>query len=326
MPHPCQRVSVVKRTRISAWIRAFRPPAQINLALPMLVGLSWRLPCDARFDPMPLVETLMISLLLQAMILYSNEASDAATDDPTACTVISGGAGVGATGQLPVHQLRAAALVAGGAGLLLCFVLGGIFLAATWLLAAVLVWAYDGRALQLSRHPAGALCQALGIGIVAPMLGAGALAARPEWIDLAIGLCLGFAGFLLTALPDEVADRKVGKNTWVVCYGARSAFIAMLIALALAALLLLGFRAPGQCAAWWAAGRTLDGVVMLVLACAMLAVWADGTRAIRDGLLSCRGLAPQRAGEGAATRAPVHRSLVGAGLIMLVLWVLWALR
>jgi 1,4-dihydroxy-2-naphthoate octaprenyltransferase len=167
-------------------------------------------------------------------------------NDTNARTLISGGAGVGAAGTLSSPALRRAAIVAGCLGLGLATAIGSTPLAAVWLLAALLVWAYDGNMLRLSRHPLGAACQAIGVGIVRPLLGAW-LVAPPAWPvgqDIVVGLCLGFSGHVLTALPDEEADRKVGKATVVVRFGATASLILLLIGFAIAGVLLFGVMQP----------------------------------------------------------------------------------
>ncbi len=245
---------------ITAWFRAFRLPAQLNLVFPMLVGLTQYAPCGTAFQDLSLLRSLGISLLLQAMIMYSNEASDAATDDPSARTIISGGAGVGAQGLITPVALRRAAILSGGFGLLACLSIGGGALGLMWLIAAMLVWAYDGRRFQLSRHPLGCLVQATGVGIVAPLLAGWSvvspvslawpgvwMGAWPALSDCILGLCLGFSGHILTALPDAVLDRRVGKVTIVVRVGENAAFLLMLAGLTCASAILLWQSSSDSC-------------------------------------------------------------------------------
>jgi 1,4-dihydroxy-2-naphthoate octaprenyltransferase len=108
-------------------------------------------------------------------------------------------------------------------------------------LAAVgLMLAYSYPPLALSYRGGGEWLQALGLGVVLPLVGFHAqepsLAAIP-WPALVPPLVLGLAGNVLTSLPDEPADRATGKRTWAVRRGAdRSprdllALIALAIAL-----------------------------------------------------------------------------------------------
>jgi len=270
-----------QRSALHHWVRALRLPAQINLALPMLVGMVHASPCNTLWAEMPLLKGLLISLMLQAMILYSNDASDASTDDTQLRTFISGGSGVGAEGALSPGALRRAAIVAGAGGLVACAWLGGVGMATVWLVAAALVWAYDGATLRLSRHPLGCLCQAVGVGVVAPLLGAGLVAPTvwPGLHSVLLGLCLGCSGHILSALPDEPADRRVGKRTIVVWLGARASHALMLTGLAAAGVLLWSLpAAAAPCLAampaqafygWW----VWCGLALALIVSVMASVW-----------------------------------------------------
>jgi 1,4-dihydroxy-2-naphthoate octaprenyltransferase len=218
------------------WLRAWRLPAQLNLVFPALLGLLLCAPCGTPIGDLPLGQALAFSLLLQWVIMTSNEAADAETDDASTRTLISGGAGVGAQGALSPRALRQGAVAGAALGLMASAVMGGPAMALAWLAALMLIWAYDGP-LRLSRHPLGAGCQALGVGIVMPML-IGWLVAPWHWpsvADAVLGLVLGLCGHLLTALPDEAIDRRVGKVTLAVKLGPSAARKLMLGGFALAA-------------------------------------------------------------------------------------------
>ncbi|MBK6908570.1 MAG: UbiA family prenyltransferase [Rhodocyclaceae bacterium] len=272
--------------QLSLWLRAYRLPAQLNLIFPMLLGLYRHAPCDASLADLPLWEALGLSLLLQWVIMTSNEASDATTDDPRARTLISGGAGVGATGELSPRSMRRAALAGGMLGIGVTFALGGPGLVLVWLGAMLLIWAYDGP-LRWSRSPVGSLCQAVGVGIVLPLLAGGLVAplSMPTGVDCLLGVLLGFSGHILTALPDEQADRLVGKNTLVVWLGTGPARALMLVGLSTGGLLLaLGFPAA-RCTPVAVDWVLYDGVVLAV---AMLLI---GLAATPCGQLPRRSLA-----------------------------------
>lgn len=231
--------------QIGHWVRAWRLPAQLNLIFPSLLGLQWFAPCGTPWAELPVGKALALSFLLQWVIMTSNEAADAATDDARARTLISGGAGVGAVGALSPQALQRGAVIGAALGLVASFWLGGPAVMLAWLAALALIWAYDGP-LRLSRHPLGSCCQALGVGIVMPWLTSGLVQpwGLPSAMQAVPGLLLGLSGHILTALPDAQTDRRSGKVTLVVRLGPSAAHRLMLAGFALAgAVLALGMPA-----------------------------------------------------------------------------------
>ncbi len=233
-------------SQLGHWLRAWRLPAQLNLIFPALVGLVMFAPCGTALADLPLGQALVLSLLLQWVIMTSNEAADAATDDAGERTLVSGGAGVGAQGALSPQALRRGAALGALLGLMASAAMGGPAVMLAWLAALGLIWAYDGP-LHLSRHPLGAWCQAVGVGIVMPLL-VGWLVQPwrlPSAADAVLGLLLGLSGHILTALPDAAIDRRVGKVTLVVKLGSTAARRIMLGGFALAAGM-LAMRLPSS--------------------------------------------------------------------------------
>lgn len=269
--------------QLGHWLRAWRLPAQLNLIFPALVGLVMFSPCGTALADLPLGQALALSLLLQWVIMTSNEAADAATDDADARTLVSGGAGVGAEGALSPQALLRGAAFGALMGLVVSAVMGGPAVALAWLAALALIWAYDGP-LRLSRHPLGAWCQAVGVGIVMPLL-VGWLVQPwrlPSAADALLGLLLGLSGHILTALPDADIDRRVGKMTVVVKLGRTAARRVMLAGFALAAgVLALGLpssRCDESTVPLQAAELTLLAMAVFLLASmAMPWQWANRT-------------------------------------------------
>lgn len=259
--------------QLGHWVRAWRLPAQLNLIFPSLLGLQWFAPCGTPWAELPLGKALVLSFLLQWVIMTSNEAADALTDDAQARTLISGGAGVGAEGALSPQALRRGALIGAALGLVASFTLGGPAVMLAWLAALALIWAYDGP-LRLSRHPLGAGCQALGVGIVMPWLTSGLVQpwGVPSAMQAVPGLLLGLSGHILTAWPDAQADRRAGKVTVVVKLGPTAAHRLMLAGFALAAATLALGLPPSRCelaaqVPSWAVHAALGiGAVLLSLA------------------------------------------------------------
>ena len=101
-----------------------------------------------------------------------------------------------------------------------------------------LVWAYNFPPLRLAYRGRGELLQALGVGVVLPAAGfylqCGALAPLPRPALLPAFL-LGWAGNLLTSLPDYPSDRATGKKSFAVRRGPLSARRNALIAIGIAA-------------------------------------------------------------------------------------------
>lgn len=263
------------------WVRAWRVPAQLNLIFPLLLGLLQFAPCGTPMADLPLGRALLLSFLLQWVIMTSNEAADAATDDANARTLISGGAGVGAEGALSPRALRRGAMAGAALGFFTSAWMGGPAVALAWLSALALIWAYDGP-LRLSRHPLGAGCQALGVGIVMPML-VGWLVQPWHWPSLAdavLGLLLGLSGHILTALPDTAIDRRVGKMTLAVKLGPLAALRLMLGGFGLAAAGLALGMPSSPCGARSLPLPAAELALLLIAACllataAIPSAWAN---------------------------------------------------
>jgi 1,4-dihydroxy-2-naphthoate polyprenyltransferase len=163
-------------------------------------------------------------VLAQLFIVFSNDVADWQSDRANRTyNLYSGGSRVIPEGKLTPRQLAFAALIASvllsglaayvGFGLkqpLLFF-----FAAAT----VALVWAYNFPPLRLAYRGHGELLQALGVGAVLPAAGfylqCGALAPLP-WPALFPSFLLGWAGNLLTSLPDYPSDRATGKRSFPV--------------------------------------------------------------------------------------------------------------
>ncbi|MCG8555093.1 MAG: prenyltransferase [Proteobacteria bacterium] len=227
-----------------AWLQAARPLAQFNIAPPMLFGQALALATTGRFELGLLLWIQLYGLLDQLLIVFTNDWADHATDRTnTTFNRFSGGSRVLVENKLGRHQLAFAAR------LVLAFViLLALYLAfarqrplTLWLtLAGVsLIWAYDLRPLRLSYRGGGEVLQALGVGVLLPVLGyylqSATLAGLPWWV-LGSTFLLGYAGNITTALPDFPSDRNSGKRTYPVRNGQRAGRVVSLVLLALAAL------------------------------------------------------------------------------------------
>jgi len=101
-----------------------------------------------------------------------------------------------------------------------------------------LVWAYNFPPFRLAYRGRGEVLQAIGVGLVLPSAGfylqCGAIAPLP-WPALIPSFLLGWAGNLLTSLPDQPSDQATGKNTYAVRKGPLAARRRAVLAIAIAA-------------------------------------------------------------------------------------------
>lgn len=211
---------------LRSWIQASRPLAQANLAGPVLLGQALAFERTGRFGWAWLAALFAWTLLDQLVIVWGNDYADREDDVGGATkTLFSGGSGVLPEGKIRPTALRRAAIVA--YALLLALGAALAIARTIWALpltlaAGLLLWAYSYPPLRLSYRGGGEHLQALGVGVVLPLLGfavqAGELAAFP-WTALVPTYLFGFAGNVATALPDVGLDRKAGKRTWPVRFG-----------------------------------------------------------------------------------------------------------
>ncbi len=256
-------------THPSAWIQAARPLAQLNIALPLLLGQALAFAALGRFSLGWMYLTGLFGVVVQLVIVFVNDFADRETDKlNTTFSRFSGGSRVLPEGKLAPATLRSAALVALAA---LMAMSGGLaFAGRPWapvlaLAAALLVWAYNHPPLRLAYRGHGELVQGLGTGVVLPIVGyyfqAGTFAGL-QWSALVPMLLLGYVGNILTALPDVPSDRASGKLSYPVRRGQWLARRHALELLAMAAAM-SGLVLPG-----------LPTVVVVLLAVPVLAVAA----------------------------------------------------
>lgn len=213
-------------TDLAAWIQASRPLAQINIALPLLLGQAMAFAALGRFSPGWMYLAGGFGVLVQLVIVFVNDFADRETDGlNTTHSRFSGGSRVLPEGKLEPAALRRAALVALAALMTSSVVLA--LVGRPWtpmfaFAAALLVWAYNHPPLRLAYTGHAEVVQGLGTGVVLPLAGyylqAGTLAGF-HWPALAPMLLLGYTGNILTALPDAPSDRASGKLSYPVRRG-----------------------------------------------------------------------------------------------------------
>jgi 1,4-dihydroxy-2-naphthoate octaprenyltransferase len=209
------------------WLQALRPLAQINIAMPLILGqvAAWHV--TARFSWLWFGAAMIWGVLDHVFVVLSNDYADREADTANR-TLLSGGSGVIAEGKLTGSEVGRAAAVAAIVLLLASCalsILGRAWVPIYGLAALLLMWLYSFPPAQLSYRGGGEVLQGIGIGIGLPSLGYYLQAEAPiapMWI-MGPALVLGVSGNVLTALPDVDDDRKADKKTWPVRHGVASA-------------------------------------------------------------------------------------------------------
>lgn len=247
-------------SKLSAWLQAARPLAQINIAVPLVFGqaLAYRTFGIFRWDLALVIHAF--GLLTQAFIVFANDAIDWPVDvTNTTFTPFSGGSRVVPEGKLTPRQLAIAAfsalLAMAAVSVYLVFVELRMFMLVVTAFVAALMWAYSFPPLRLSYRGHGELLQGLGLGIVLPFIGFYVQSNRIVSLPLKALLpafLLGYAGNITTALPDTPSDRAGNKRSYPVRRGERAARRDSLVVLGLASVS-APIVVPDASTATWAA-------------------------------------------------------------------------
>jgi 1,4-dihydroxy-2-naphthoate octaprenyltransferase len=268
---------------VKAWLQAARPLAHANLAPGLVFGWALALHQGAAFDLGLIALVHLFGILDHLVIVFGNDVADEALDRGNeAPTPFSGGSRVLVEGKLSATALRRAALGAAVALLALsvagAVLLDRVYLPAFALAALALLHGYSFPPLRASYRGFGEILQAVGVGMVLPLVGystlAGGLRAFP-WEVLAPLVLIGFGGNILTALPDTPADRAGGKRSWPVRRGEARARQDALVLTGLA-LLFVAAVSPSQAPAVLAAALGLP--VVLTLGALRYSARADSSR------------------------------------------------
>ncbi len=207
---------------LKAWLQASRPPALVNIALPLLLGQTIARMFQPKTDWLVFALLFGYGLFMQFFIVFMNDYADADADAINRdYTIFSGGSRVLPEGLLSPFDLRQAGLVAGILALVVCGCIAGIY-GRLWLIPMAfcgcgLLWAYSFPPLCLNYRGGGEILQGIGCGIVLPMIGFYAQIGRLYPTNFSIFIVAYFllqtAGSIATALPDFRADRLAGKRT-----------------------------------------------------------------------------------------------------------------
>ncbi len=276
-------------SRFAIWLQAARPLAQANIALPLAVGAALAASRLGTLNVPALLLTFAFGLFDHLFIVFANDVADEEGDRRNErATFFSGGSRVLPRGALDAVALRRAAMAMAfgmaAVALWAAFVAArpGALIAAG--LAALLLWAYSYPPLRLSYRGYGEIAQGIGIGVVlvafAYYMQVGSLDGLAPEAFVPVVL-FGFAGNIVTALPDEAADRGVEKASWPVRFGlVRSRKHAL--QLSALAIVTAPFVLPDTLDRMWLAA--VEIVPLAVLAVAAL-TWRSAAADDRAGLV-----------------------------------------
>lgn len=227
---------------LRAWLQAARPLAQANIAPPLLVGQGLAFAAFGEFSWSRAALAFSFGVLDQLFIVFANDAADVEADRLNKTyNRFSGGSRVVPEGKLSPRSLAHAAFLMVGLMALFSAYLT-LQLRLMWMLilctlAVGLLWAYSFPPLRLSYRGGGELLQGLGVGVVLPVIGyylqCGSLTGFPLPALLPLFL-LGYAGNIVTSLPDVPGDRAAGKRSLPVRRGQMAARVQCVVVIAVA--------------------------------------------------------------------------------------------
>ncbi len=216
-----------------AWLRAFRPLAQGNLAPFILIGASEGATSGRAMGTVGVGLALLWGLMDHGVIVFANDLADEQSDGAShGATLLSGGSRVLVEGLLRREDL-ARGLILAAAGLVAVSAIGvarcpdrwAIFVFCT-LSALALLYAY-GNGPRLAYRGGGEWLQALGVGAVLPTVGAAFQSEHTfhlHFSSYAALVLFGLAGNFATSLPDAEDDAAVGKWSPAARLGVVPAF------------------------------------------------------------------------------------------------------
>lgn len=216
-------------SKLRAWIQASRLIGQLNLLLPLALAqvLAWSI--TGHFSLATCVWIHLFGFLDGLFISYANDVADAEADSRnTTFDLFSGGSRVIPEGKLTRKALAVGAFIMlAGIVIMTAFMTPSRPLTSVFTLAGIfLMHGYSYPPLRLSYRGHGEALQAIGLGIVLPLLAyyvqSGELTTFP-WLVLVPLLLFGYAGNIASALPDSPSDAACDKRTYPVRLGDRRA-------------------------------------------------------------------------------------------------------
>lgn len=230
-----------------------RPRAWPKLALPLAAGVAAAL--GAGYAPRPeAIACLALFLVGDAMLIFAaNDLVDERADrtrraleaTPTPKALLDGVVTRRAMGTAALLGV----VVVLTAGQALSAVTGQRAPTALAMAAIACVVAYEFAPLRLNYRGGGELVEALGVGVVLPLMGAAACGAgAPRGLSLLLPAltATSFAGALGSTLADAQADAAAGKRTFAVRFGASTAARAAAITITAASIAALAVSLLGR--------------------------------------------------------------------------------
>ncbi|MEM8609838.1 MAG: prenyltransferase [Myxococcota bacterium] len=211
-------------TQTTHWLQASRPLAQVNIAVPLLLGQAAAWNENRKVHVSWLVASLVWGVLDHLAIVFANDYADRDADSGSR-TLISGGSGVLPEGKLEPSSIRLAAILSATALLAWSITLalaGRPFAPVYAAIALALLWLYSFPPARMSYRGGGELLQGVGMGVGLPSFGyylQGQGYVAPLWV-LAPAVIVGICANVLSALPDIPDDERAQKRTWPVRFGA----------------------------------------------------------------------------------------------------------
>lgn len=234
-------------TNISLWLSATRPKTLVASAIPVIMGAALAFH-DGTFSMTAAVVALICSLLIQVATNFINEIYDFRKGADSMGRV--GPVRAVSAGLITERQMiRAAWLVVG-----ICFVLGmylvwlrGVIVLIIGVVSLCLAWVYTGGRYSLAYKGLGDIFVFVFFGLVATSGTYYVLHGGLTFSTLLLGCIPGaFATNILGVnnLRDRETDKKVGKRTFAVRFGATAARILYILMtlVAYSASVLLYFR------------------------------------------------------------------------------------
>jgi 1,4-dihydroxy-2-naphthoate octaprenyltransferase len=284
------------------WLSAIRPRTLLVAVVPVLVGTAIAVHDTGRVSWLILVATLLAALFVQVATNLHNDVADfeRGADDPETRL---GPRRATAEGWLSADAVRRAALVAfaaaGAIGVWMAFI-GGWPIFAIGAASIACGWAYSGGARPIAYSSLGELFVWLFFGLAAVGGTYYLQAGRFDALPLAAGALLGMpaaAVLVVNNYRDIDNDRRAGRRTFAVVFGARASRIEFGVLALLPFALLLPLAAWGG-PGWYVPLLALPWALLLVKRFATWPVDPAFNRLLGDtarlqlllGALLCLGL------------------------------------